>query len=227
MSNAQSNNRPAWDDKVLVALLTRQRLTSYLAAAHGNLPDALRLYEWNTKACGAVIQTVALTEVVVRNAMDAELTRWTSLQPGSRSWFDLVPLESRGVSDIAQARRRATRGGRDPEDHGKVIAELSLGFWRYLTTPRYHANLWVPALRRAFPLANNDFRRSRQQVEQALDRLAFVRNRAAHHEPIHRRVLARDLDAAISLCGWVHQDAANWATAISTLDAVMAAKPNV
>jgi hypothetical protein len=39
-------------------------------------------------------------------------------------------VDAKGLSDIAQARERATRHGRDPQAHGKVIAELSFGFWR-------------------------------------------------------------------------------------------------
>ena len=206
-------------------LLTKQRLSSYLAARNGDLADAMRLYEWNTTACAAVIQTVALAEVIARNALDWQLVEWAANQPGSRSWLDIAPLDSHGQADIVEARRRATRNGRDPEIHGKVVAELSFGFWRYLTTSRYHANLWVPALSFGFPGAHNDIRRRRDDVEQAMDRLCFVRNRAAHHEPIHRRNLIRDLTAAVTLCGWVNPNGAAWARAISTLPQALAAKP--
>ncbi len=37
-----------------------------------------------------------------------------------------------------------------------------------------------------------------------MERLSFVRNRAAHHEAIHQRNLARDVDDAVTLMGWVH-----------------------
>ena len=34
-----------------------------------------------------------------------------------------------------------------------MIAELSLGFWRYLVESRYFTALWVPATHAAFPTA--------------------------------------------------------------------------
>src|SRR6266545_7208644 len=129
-------------------------------------------------------------------------------QARGRSWFDAAPLDERGREDVARARERATRRGRDVEVHGKVIAELSVGFWRYLVASRYLTSLWIPALHAAFPAGAEDLRRRRGDVEGLLQRLAFVRNRAAHHEPIHRRDLNRDLAAAVELTGWICPDAA-------------------
>jgi hypothetical protein len=36
-----------------------------------------------------------------------------------------------------------------------------------------------------------------------MQRLSFVRNRAAHPEPIHQRNLTRDVDDAVTLMSWV------------------------
>jgi hypothetical protein len=46
-----------------------------------------------------------------------------------------------------------------------------------------------------------------------LQRLAFLRNPAAHHQPIHRRDLNRDLASAIEPTGWICPDAAAWVAA--------------
>ena len=45
---------------------------------------------------------------------------------------------------------RATRNGR-LEMPGRVVAQLTLGFWRYLLASRYGRTLWLPCLRQAFP----------------------------------------------------------------------------
>jgi len=214
-----------YDDATLEWLVTRQRLSSYLTARNGNLTDAMRLYEWNTIACAAVVQTVAIAEVVARNALDRQLVIWATSQPGGRSWLDAAPLDGRGQADIAEARRRATRGGRNPEIHGKVVAELSFGFWRYLTTSQYFTPLWVPTLNSGFPGAQGNAWQRRAQVERAMDRLGYVRNRAAHHEPINQRDLMRDFAAAVALCGWVNPDGATWARAISILPGAVLTKP--
>lgn len=61
-------------------------------------------------------------------------------------------LDHRDRQDLQKERHRA-RSRRGEEVHGKVIAELSLGFWRYLVESRYFTALWVPATHAAFPTA--------------------------------------------------------------------------
>ena len=180
--------------------LTMERLSSYLSGCDGDLGRALRLYEWNSEASGAVIRTAVVVEVIVRNAMDRELTVWATAKDPS-SWLSRAPLDRRGRADIASACTRAIRSGRDPLVHGKVTAELNFGFWRYLASRRYHASLWVPAPHRAFAGGHPDLRERRRQMERCLADLALVRNRAAHHEPIHRRDLMRDRREAVTLMG--------------------------
>jgi hypothetical protein len=65
---------------------------------------------------------------------------------------------------------------------GKVIAELTFGFWRYLSTTAHHHPLWIPYLHTAFRPGT-----SRQAVDGPVDRLHQLRNRIAHHEPLLRR----------------------------------------
>ena len=67
---------------------------------------------------------------------------------------------------------------------GKVIAELTLYFWKRLYGPEYEQTLWRTSLKRTFP----DKKLSRAQVAVQLERLYQSRNRLAHHEPVlHRR----------------------------------------
>ena len=61
-----------------------------------------------------------------------------------------MPLHADLADLVADARRRARRGG-VPETHGKVIAELMFGFWRFVLDARHSPTLWAPALRHAFP----------------------------------------------------------------------------
>jgi hypothetical protein len=136
-----------------------------LSASSGDLGKALSLYKWNTRAAGAVIQTAALAEVLVRNALDRQLAVWAAKRSDNRSWIDLVPVDLQGAHDISEARARATRHGRTPEVHGKVVAELSFGFWRYLTASRYLTSLWIPALAPAFPYGDINITARRLQVE--------------------------------------------------------------
>lgn len=167
MSNNAADSGRVWHPETIRDLLTTDRLRSYLASCDQDLSRALELYEWNLTASAAVMQTAAMVEVIVRNALDAQLVAWASGR-GPRSWLDAIPLDSRGRADIDKARDRATNYGRAELTHGKVVAELSFGFWRYLTAQRYHASLWVPALHGAFPGGDFDLRNRRREVERHL-----------------------------------------------------------
>ncbi|PZF55314.1 hypothetical protein DEJ23_12565 [Curtobacterium sp. MCSS17_008] len=177
------------------------------------------------RAAAAVLELTGIVEVVARNSLDRELRAWAARR-GAPTWFDTVPLDQQGRLDLVKARARATRNRRRPEVHGRVIAELSLGFWRYLVESRYLTALWTPALHRAFPHGPADVLTRQREVRARMQQLHFVRNRAAHHEPIHQRDLRRDLDAALDLLGWIHPVAAEWAADVTSLSAVLDARPS-
>lgn len=80
--------------------------------------------------------------------------------------------------------------------HGKVVAELSFGFWWSLLADEYNRTLWEPCLRHAF-----DGRVRRRRLHRELDELRRLRNRIAHHEPIHARDLATDMERLVDTAG--------------------------
>lgn len=208
----------------LVPLLTTERLGSYLAAT-ASADAAIKLYEWNMAVSASVLKLTGIVEVVLRNALDHELQSWiTSKYPGA-SWFDRAPLDTHGQADLVKARSRATRHGKYSERHGRVIAELTLGFWRYLVESRYLTSIWMPATHKAFPNGPFDPLQRQRAVKQHLQQLHFVRNRAAHHEPIHTRNLANDFNTALELLSWVTPNAASWAHEISSLPGIISRKP--
>jgi hypothetical protein len=55
-----------------------------MSAAGNHLATALVLYEWDTHAAAALVQTAALAEVVVRNTLDREMDAWAAKR-GKRS----------------------------------------------------------------------------------------------------------------------------------------------
>ena len=198
----------AVDYERLRDLLSAERLGSYLSASDGDLEEAFALYEWNIEASAAALSLSAMVEVVVRNSLDAQMRNWAASRQNS-DWLRTAPLDGRGRADIMKAKDRAARGGRQVT-HGHVVAELNLGFWRYLVSRRYYASLWVPNLRHAFPRTDAPADQHRRRIESDLEQLLYLRNRAAHHEPIHRRDLMADLERAIALLACIDPEAARW-----------------
>ena len=67
---------------------------------------------------------------------------------------------------------------------GKVIAEITLYFWKRLYGPEYDQTLWRTSLKRTFPHKKI----SRADVAIQLEHIYQARNRLAHHEPVlHKR----------------------------------------
>lgn len=207
--------------RVAVALST-ERLVPYLRAANGELDRALRLYEWNLAVSGGLYEALGIFEVVLRNALSAQLAAHHDTLAGH--WYDdpLGVLSDRAQEDIAAARRRV-RKLRRPETPGRVVAELSFGFWKFLLAKRYEATLWTGCLRHAFP---NLQPQSRAVVYRSLDELHTVRNRIAHHEPVHNRDLTADMLTIYRLLDWIDADTRAWAVSLSRLQSLIAARPN-
>lgn len=74
---------------------------------------------------------------------------------------------------------------------GKVIAELTLYFWKRLYGPEYEQSLWRTTLKRTFP----DKKLSRAMIATQLERIYQSRNRLAHHEPVLHKRFADTLEA--------------------------------
>lgn len=189
----QPRSRP-W---TLENLLSEARLGPYLAATDGSLTAALRLYDWNARVSSAFHEELHYVEVGLRNAMDRQLTAWAGELGAQSPWFrdPRVPLTQPTRIKVVSACSNATRGGQ-PELQGKVVAELMLGFWWSLLADEYNRRLWQPCLRFAF---DGPVRRTRLHSE--LDEVRRLRNRIAHHEPIHGRDLELDHRRLLDVAG--------------------------
>ena len=216
----------AEDYESLLPLVTAERMGSYSRATDGGTAAAFALYEWNMRAAASVMELTSMVEVIARNALDTQLRSWATRKHGHPSWLDVVPVDQQGRKDIQHARDRATHRGRRPEVHGRVIAELSLGFWRYLVESRYLTSLWVPSTHAAFAHGHPDLRTRQRDVAFRMQQLNFVRNRAAHHEPIHQRDLRRDVGLALDLAQWISPTAGEWVENTTSLPAVLAERPS-
>jgi hypothetical protein len=189
--------------------------------AHGDRVAAIRLYERNTRFSGALYCSIQGLEVCLRNAIHRSLT--TRYGP---DWFDrLTGLKYPLPQKIEAAKSNILDDGKLLTP-GRVVAELSFGFWTALLSARYEKRLWVPCLHRAFPhaFAGPEFgpttsgarrRVNRQDIARRLDGIRELRNRIAHHESIIRRSLDKDFRSIIETTAWICPTTSAW------LDATM------
>jgi hypothetical protein len=160
-------------------------------------------------------------EVTLRNALARELD--TFLGSDAHPWYDGSSgiLSAEALQDISKAKDRIHRQ-RHAETPGRVIAELNFGFWRFLLASRYESSLWTPCLRRAFPELTPQ---RRTTVYEPLDQLHTLRNRIAHHEPIHTRDLRADMLSIYRILNWISPDVRAWAVNLSRIKMTIAQRP--
>lgn len=195
-------------------LIGPDRFTPYLTTCGGDSAQAIRLYSWNVEASAAFLGAYAVLEVGIRNSMHDQLTA----HAGQPNWWDAIALrdtERDAIDDaIDYLDRRAGAGNWTP---GHLVAELKTSFWEGLLVNKNHALLWVPALIRAFPHSID----RRSDLRLRLERLRLLRNRAAHHEPIHARDLMIDHQYMCELAGFVAPDLKQWILTHSRLPSVV------
>jgi hypothetical protein len=174
--------------------------------------EALANYVWNTQLCEALYPVLHDLEVALRNAVfNAGASLFGAVAACEvPCWLDAdPPVLLPGERAKVEAARRSLRGKGKPPEPGRLVAELSFGFWTALFDVRYETSkvLW-PRLFRAGVFAGAPRRmRTRKALSPLLNRVRLLRNRAAHHEPIwHWRDLAQQHAVAVELLEWLSCD---------------------
>jgi hypothetical protein len=200
----------------LVAAMSTPRFGTYLQAA-GTEPRALQLYTWSTAVAGAFYGPLQTLEVTLRNAVHDAMAAGHGVR-----WFDdttfLRPAEQRMVGDATQ---QLYALGKQPTA-GRVVAELSYGFWVGLFANAYDTTLWRTDLHRIFTPRLKD----RSALHGTLDRLRTLRNRIAHHEPIFQRKLGDDYARIRTVVGCLNAPTLSWLDHHSTVPSALAVKPD-
>ncbi|GIH91801.1 hypothetical protein Psi01_24310 [Planobispora siamensis] len=207
--------------KVCDAVST-ERLQPFFRTCDGRLEHALRLYAWNIEISSAFHGPLHCLEVVLRNALNRELT---TLLHRSDWWHaPALDLDASARRSVLQACATVAQNYTSPTN-GHVIAELSFGFWTSLlgTGNRYDMRLWRPALHRAFP----HYRGPRRALHQDLYHLRKPRNRIAHYEPVHQRHLAADHATILRVLGYLSPEMAQWVRANDRVSEVLGRRGDV
>ena len=121
----------------------------------------------------------------IKTAVDsAKRAEYAKLSQAEKARLDVLAYPHGRPANTSHLRRAKDRRRHIVVTEGKVIAELTLYFWKRLYGPEYDQTLWRTTLKRTFP----DKSLSRAAVATQLEQLYQSRNRLAHHEPVlHRR----------------------------------------
>lgn len=191
----------------------------------------------------AILHDVAHLEIGLRNAYDAAITSSTAVDGphwvfAPARYFPPTPRKAKNgaIYDVNQTSRdqiaRAVSGASTPRRDttpdsawqapppGKVIAELTFGFWRYLSTAAHHHSLWIPYLHKAFLPGT-----SRPDVDRPIARIHSLRNRVAHHEPLLNQNVAARIEDILGLAGLISGNLRDYIPTASRCGKLLASRP--
>jgi hypothetical protein len=214
----------------LHALLAQRLSALRMTAFEDTTPQANNSASWvvgrylfSVASAEALTPALHFLEVTLRNAIyEAIATRFAASNGVDipHCWLDWSANDTVLYRDPAQpwrddfqkvqaAKREIARDGRAVET-GRLIAELSFGFWTGLFAGHYGGRagdpdpkkLWPDLLPMVFPMLPVEDRK-RAFVAERLNAIRKIRNRAFHHEPLWRRRPVTDLKLVTETIGWM------------------------
>lgn len=193
------------------AILHTERIDAY--RQDGAAPAlTLARYMLNMALSESLYPTLQFAEIALRNAVHRELTA----RCGTDAWYDspLARLTPWQQDKVAEAKAALVRN-RKPLTPGRIVAELTFGFWTGFFN-NAHARTGIGSFlsRNAFPHAPTT-----EQYQARLDRrwqdIRDLRNRVFHHERIlHWRDLDHRHQAILEIIAWMSPELHDFAQAL-------------
>ena len=167
-----------WSDVELA--IAPERLSPYLNHSTGDRNRALTIYLWNIALSESLYPLLNLSEITLRNRFHQILSHHFQRE----TWYEDGWLDHRDASKVIEAKEKIARH-RMHATPGRVVAELTFGFWTSLLDVRYERSriLWPAMAQKIFSNAPRKLRTRKDQSPYAAQ-LRTLRNRVFHHEPV-------------------------------------------
>lgn len=205
----------------LKPVISDERLGTYLIAAGFDADRALKLYVWNAQVGEAFHLPIQAVEVGLRNRVNTALIHRFGEEWWSNEAFRAAADQER-LENLRLVERRI-RNRRLKLSNGQVVAGLSFGFWVGLLHKRYNPALWGGKPHGYFP--GLPAGRSRDSLATAVSRVAFIRNRIWHHEPIIKLDLSTEHATVLQALEWICPVKAEWVRPHCRVPTLLRQKP--
>jgi len=182
------------------AAFAPERLAPYLNHSGGDRDRAVALYLWNIALCESLYPLLNLSEITLRNRFHQVLSQHFQRQ----GWYDDTWLDQRDAAKVLEAKQKIARHRLSPTP-GRMVAELTFGFWTSLLDVRYERSrvLWPYAAQ-----------------------LRTLRNRVFHHEPVwHWPNLPAVVRESETWLLWLNPDIARLHSLLDRFHSIHAAGP--
>jgi hypothetical protein len=193
----------AQDYALIKKALSAERFESHRAKAGEPDEIVFARYQWNAEICEKFYAPLRVLEVVMRNSFDAAI----AVRVKDANWLMTVPpwLGEFERADVAAA-HRFLRDRNRQLTQGRVVQEMSFGFWSSLLNSRYET-LFHGIGAQVFPNLERKLR-FRATASARFESIRNLRNRIFHFRRIwHRPNLEQDFNQLIEAIEWINADA--------------------
>ena len=197
------------NNAIVERIISKERLEPYLNYHQNELSKAIAHYKSNILISESFYPLLAVLEIGLRNSIDYQLSK----RFNDKEWYDnkdFVKIATRFQIDrISQARTNIYSEKKEITP-GRIISELSFGFWTSLFDTKFEMTLWKN-LRLAFPNCPKNIRK-RKTMSSKFNGIRKLRNRIFHHEAItwNLNVLNSYKDEIIEGIEWLNKDLLEW-----------------
>jgi hypothetical protein len=205
--------------RALEDTVSRERLEAYRPVGAGDL-DMVVNYFWNIELSEALYPSLQAFEIALRNRVHGALAEHF----GTEHWFDHGILLDWQEETLQEAKRELTLH-RKPHEPGRIVAELSFGFWSSMFNSPYEEPIWYSdgavALERVFPHVPRAIR-TRRKISRRIERIRRLRNRVFHYEPIwNKQDLGQRHQQIIEALHWISPEKGRMVALSDRFEAVL------
>lgn len=183
--------------------IPQERLERYHNFNNSNLAP-IDLYLINITLSKELFLPLHFFEILLRNEIHNTLSKQLS-----EYWLleETKILHTKELKKVLHVKSKLEYESKDTTI-GRIISELSLGFWVNLLNSPYEEKLWRPHLSQGF--IHRPKNTERKQLRSILEKIHRLRNRIAHYEPILHYPLDSNYKILIDIISWICPDTANW-----------------
>jgi len=205
------------NNAIIEKIISKERIDPYLKHHRYDLEKAVLHYKSNILISEAFYPLLAVLEVGLRNSIDYQLSQ----RFNTKNWFEnteFVKIASRFQIDRIADARASIMSEKKEITPGRIISELSFGFWTSLFDSRFEMSLWK-TLRLSFPNCPKIIRK-RKTMSSKFNGIRRLRNRIFHHEAItwNLNVLNSYVCEITEGIEWLDSDLSAWLTDLNHVD---------
>ena len=196
---------------IIDRIISNERLQPYLTHHKNNEEKAIRHYKSNILISEAFYPLLSILEIGLRNSIDFQL----KIRFNDKNWFE----NSEFIRIVSRFEKKEITSGR-------IISELSFGFWTSLFDTKFEMTLWK-TLRLAFPNCPKEIRK-RRTMSSKFNSVRKLRNRIFHHEAItwNLDVIQEYEKEILEAIDWLNRDLVNWLDGLNHLDRIIEGNRN-